>query len=269
MSIFLNYLNRKEAYLVFERLKENDPIKFEVKSGSINTLEKIKSKKEFLIIGVLCFVFILTIGLGKIIYLFGLISIFVLYKARVKQQQINKENDILIADMPLDIEQLLMIIQSGLDIIPAIAIIDKTKSSQKVSTLIQKSNKNADIYNERTSIIAILKSTIIIAESGELFEKVLINKAATQECVPLRYALYHIAHSYVEGGEIKTALSELANSTQQSYEENINKIISTLPAKAILPLVITFSGLLICFLTSPILQVLKLTAKSTIGGAGL
>lgn len=206
-------------------------------------------------------IFTVILGFGKLFILVGACAFVFLYKSRKQANQKETEKNKLLSSLPLDIEQILMVVQSGLDIIPAISAVadmmDKKVDSSKTDLL----KKQYDGKESFSSIIEILKSAIKLADSGELFEKALKEKAEATELLPVRYTLFHLARSYAEGSEIRTTLSELAESTQRSYEENINKIISTLPAKAVIPLVLTFSGLLICFLTSPILQVLKMTTS--------
>jgi len=58
-----------------------------------------------------------------------------------------------------------------------------------------------------------------------------------------------------EGGELVRPLRELSDATQMYYQESVEEEIARLPAKAVMPLVVTFAGLIICFLTIPLVQV--------------
>jgi hypothetical protein len=75
----------------------------------------------------------------------------------------------------------------------------------------------------------------------------------------------HLSLAHKEGGELIRPLRELSDATQLSYQERVEEEIAKLPVKAVLPLVITFTGLIICFLTVPLVQVSSLTQKVSQG----
>jgi hypothetical protein len=50
-------------------------------------------------------------------------------------------------------------------------------------------------------------------------------------------------------------LKELSDATQTQYQESVEEEIAKLPVRAVLPLILTFTGLIVCFLTVPIVQV--------------
>jgi hypothetical protein len=64
-----------------------------------------------------------------------------------------------------------------------------------------------------------------------------------------------------QGGEIVRPLKELSDATQTAYQEAVEEMIAKLPVKAVLPLVVTFTGLIICFLTVPLMQVAAIATK--------
>jgi hypothetical protein len=82
------------------------------------------------------------------------------------------------------------------------------------------------------------------------------------ECSALRHAFIHLAVAYSEGGELVMPLRELSDSTQLYYQESIEEEIAKMPVKVTLPLLCTFAGLIIFFLTTPLVQVLEMTSRA-------
>jgi hypothetical protein len=58
-------------------------------------------------------------------------------------------------------------------------------------------------------------------------------------------------------------LKELSDATQTAYQEVVEEEIAKLPVKAVLPLILTFAGLIVCFLTVPFIQVGVIASKVT------
>ena len=77
----------------------------------------------------------------------------------------------------------------------------------------------------------------------------------------VRHAFVHFGLAYKQGGEIVRPLRELSDATQAHYQECIEEEIARLPVRAVLPLVVTFAGLIICFLTVPLIQVGSIAGK--------
>ena len=65
----------------------------------------------------------------------------------------------------------------------------------------------------------------------------------------------HLGLAYKQGGEVVRPLKELSDATQTHYQESVEEEIARLPVRAVLPLLLTFTGLIICFLTVPVVQV--------------
>jgi hypothetical protein len=79
--------------------------------------------------------------------------------------------------------------------------------------------------------------------------------ADTGSSSPVKHALAHLALAYKQGGEVVRPLKELSDATQTQYQESVEEEIAKLPVRAVLPLMLTFTGLIICFLTVPVVQV--------------
>jgi len=152
--------------------------------------------------------------------------------------------------LPLTIERLVMSVQSGLDIGPSIEKLVANGTSANTN------NPCEELFSQ---VIALNTSGLTLEES--------LQEIANKSSLPvIKHTFSHLASAQRDGGEILRPLLELADATQQAYQEEMDEEIAKLPIKATLPLILTFSGLLICMMTPPILQVLSLIAKSHAGG---
>jgi Flp pilus assembly protein TadB len=143
--------------------------------------------------------------------------------------------------LPLVMERLVMAVQSGLDIMAAIGAIVEIEKGRKIDP-----------------VTRLLSTVHKLTESGLRMEQALNQVAAITECSALRHAFIHLAVAHKEGGELVMPLKELADSTQLYFQESVEEEIAKLPVKATLPLLLTFAGLIICFITTPIIQILTL-----------
>jgi Flp pilus assembly protein TadB len=137
-----------------------------------------------------------------------------------------------------------MAVSAGLDIVPAMAEASRDSSdpiSKSFQRIIELSSRGISVANALESV----------------------GKEVSLSSV--KHALVHLSLAHKEGGELIRPLRELSDATQLSYQERVEEEIAKLPVKAVLPLVITFTGLIICFLTVPLVQVSSLTQKVSQG----
>jgi pilus assembly protein TadC len=142
--------------------------------------------------------------------------------------------------LPTVMERIVMAVGSGFDIVPALA---------------EAARGSADPVSK------VLLRICRLAEGGLPVEAAL--RAVSQE-VPssaVKHALVHLGLAYRQGGEVVRPLKELSDATQSHYQDTVEEAIAKLPVKAVLPLVFTFAGLIVCFLTVPLVQVSSLTSK--------
>lgn len=142
--------------------------------------------------------------------------------------------------LPTVMERIVMAVGTGFDIIPALA---------------EAARGSADPVSRELLRICRL------AEGGLPVEAAL--RAVSQD-VPssaVKHALVHVGLAYRQGGEIVRPLKELSDATQSHYQDTIEEAIAKLPVKAVIPLVFTFAGLIVCFLTVPLVQVGTMTSK--------
>jgi Flp pilus assembly protein TadB len=160
---------------------------------------------------------------------------------RVKNQRArNRESKATDFFLPVVMERVVMAVSAGLDILPALS--DASRAGvDPVSKLF---SRVIDLVNRGISVEDALKS---IADGNE--------------APAVKHAFTHLALAHKEGGELVRPLRELSDATQLHYQEMIEEEIAKLPVKAVLPLVLTFTGLIVCFLTVPLVQVSSLTGK--------
>ena len=152
-----------------------------------------------------------------------------------------------------------MAVQAGLDIMPAIkAIVDLEDRA------VQTHEQTELVVSALDPVSRLLKMVYQLTEAGLGFEQSLREVAGLVDCSALRHAFVHLAVAQKEGGELVMPLKELSDATQLYYQESIEEDIAKLPVKATMPLVCTFAGLIICFITAPLLQVMSLTSQAVV-----
>lgn len=136
--------------------------------------------------------------------------------------------------LPNAMERVVMAVSSGLDIIPALS----------------EAARGCD-----DPVSDIFRRIVSASEGGLRVEHAIRITADSVRSLPTRHALAHLTLAYKQGGEIVRPLKELSDATQTHYQENVEEEIAKLPVRAVLPLLLTFTGLIICFLTVPVVQV--------------
>ena len=142
--------------------------------------------------------------------------------------------------LPAVMERVVMGVGAGLDIVPAIDEATRD-SADPVSKLLR---QVLDLVNQGTSVDSALEAV-----------------ATAEKSIGIRHAFIHLGLAHRQGGELIRPLKELSDATQVAYQEGVEEAIAKLPAKAVMPLVLTFTGLIICFLTVPLLQVGSIAHK--------
>jgi Flp pilus assembly protein TadB len=146
--------------------------------------------------------------------------------------------------LPTVMERVVMAVGAGFDILPA--LLEAARGS-------------------RDPVSQILKRAADFMNSGLGLEEALNAAVGKVECPALKHVCVHLSLAHRQGGELVRPLRELGDSTQAYYQETIEEEIAKLPVKAVVPLVLTFAGLIVCFLTVPIIQLGSLTSKVTYG----
>jgi len=152
-------------------------------------------------------------------------------------------------ELPLVMERIVMAVQAGHDILPALKLVVTGGGSG-----VGRSAKESPVLKS-------FREVVDAAESGMTLQSSLRMASLKTESTSLRHALLHIAVAHEQGGGLLFALSELADATQSYYQESVEEQIAALPVKATLPLVVVFGGLLVILLTAPIIQTLDTTVS--------
>ena len=183
----------------------------------------------------------LSLAIGYIISRYGL-------KLRAARFQ-----DELTFYLPVVMERIVMAVESGLDILPALRVL--LDLSERAETPADPVTRLLGVAHQMT-------------ESGLPFDKALDEISDRAGAMGLRHAFVHLGLAQKEGGEIVTPLRELSDATQLYYQETVELEIAKMPVKATIPLVLTFAGLIIFFITTPMVQIRTIStgALSSQGG---
>ncbi len=153
--------------------------------------------------------------------------------------------------LPVIMERVVMAVQSGLDIIAALRVV------------IEHSDRSGD---KPDPVTRLLKIVYRLTEKGLTFEQALKDVSELSPSSGVRHAFIHLALAQKQGGELIKPLRELSDSTQIFYQESIEEDIAKLPVRATMPLMCTFLGLMICFITGPFVQVISMTKEAKLSG---
>jgi len=162
--------------------------------------------------------------------------------------------------LPIVMERVVMAVQAGLDVLPALSALLELDESETEG----KRARNDGMRGLRGTdpVSRLLSVVVALSEAGLSFEVSLREVADAVGCPSLKHAFIHLAVAQQEGGELVVPLRELSDSTQLYYQETVEEEIASLPVKATMPLLCTFAGLIIFFITSPLIQVLTLMSKA-------
>lgn len=203
------------------------------------------------VLGMLLLAYIL--GLGRDAYVLMTITLSGLYLIRGKLGLSTEARDSRLDArisyaLPLVVEELVMAVRSGHDVYAAIKLIAP----------------NDQALDDSNPVYNVFAKVIQQVDEGFSLESVLRKYARTSSNTALRHTLMHLAVAHRDGGGLLFALSELADATQTFYEDKIEEGIAGLPVKATLPLVLIFAGVLMLFMTPPILQVVETTLQPVV-----
>jgi Flp pilus assembly protein TadB len=142
--------------------------------------------------------------------------------------------------LPGVMERVVMAVGAGMDIVPALQ---------------EASRKGVD------PVSRLLAQVVRLSEGGASVDSAFAFVSRQAPSMSVKHAFIHLGLAYRQGGEIVRPLKELCDATQLAYQESVEERIAQLPVKAVLPLVVTFTGLIICFLTVPLMQVSSIATK--------
>jgi Flp pilus assembly protein TadB len=202
--------------------------------------------------GALMLCFTQDVLLSTILFFIGLSGgyLFTRRDLFLKKKRLIEEIDFF---LPVVMERLVMAAQAGLDIFSGIRVITRLAREEA-----------ARLGEQVDPVTQLLERACTLHERGIGFEEALSQVASEVENPALRHAFIHLSVSQKQGGELVQPLRELSDSTQLYYQETVDEQIAKLPVKATLPLVLTFAGLVIFFMTSPLIQIMKLSSNAMV-----
>jgi len=163
-----------------------------------------------------------------------------LYTSRRKDNRAKRRLRKMEFYLPTVMERIVMAVGSGLDIIPAL--------------------REAS-YRGNDPVSELMRWIVRLSESGTPVEAAFEMASKQPVTSSVKHACIHLGLAYRQGGEIVRPLKELSDATQVAYQETVEEQIAKLPVKAVLPLVLTFTGLIVCFLTVPLMQIGSITQE--------
>lgn len=147
--------------------------------------------------------------------------------------------------LPLVMERIVMACEAGLDTIPA--LLSLADVDDPVSQAFQRAAQR-------------------VSAGGVSLERALHEVADKMSSPIFRHAAVHVALAHEQGGALSGSLRELSDATQQLFEQSIDEDIATLPVKATAPLLCVFAGLLLIFVSVPLVQMSRVADAGQILG---
>jgi Flp pilus assembly protein TadB len=183
------------------------------------------------------------------------VSTTYLIQKRFEERATEKKQENLEFYLPVVMERIVMAVQAGLDIIPALEAVFTLGEKEAVAS-----------GNEVDPVTLLVGHVMELHRAGQSLEETLAQVGKESQATGVRHAFIHLSLAHRDGGELMAPLRELSDATQLYYQESVEEIIAKLPIKATLPLLCTFAGLIICFLTVPIIEVMSMTQQSLPSG---
>jgi Flp pilus assembly protein TadB len=181
----------------------------------------------------------------------GLLSGYLIYQSIIRSRE-NAFNQEIVFFLPVVMERIVMAVEAGLDIVPALKVIDEIEIKYNISIGLDK---------KLDAVTLIFRNLVELCEAGLSFEKAVNEISLKINNFALKHALVHLLVAQREGGELIFPLRELSDATQVYYQESVEEDLAKLPIKATLPLLITFAGLIVTFMTGPLIQIMNVSSN--------
>lgn len=155
--------------------------------------------------------------------------------------------------LPIVMERIVMAVEAGLDILPAMT---------RIIEIAQAEASSDDKTTCLDPVSRLLCLAVSLVEAGLSFDEALTEVAQAVPSPAFKHAFVHLAVAHREGGELILPLRELSDATQLYFQESVEEEIAKMPVRATLPLLCTFAGLILFFVTAPLMQVLGLMSTA-------
>lgn len=192
---------------------------------------KAGRQRVYILVAVTAAISVLNIKLG-----IASLAISYLLLKRQSQPTIKITDRDIFENLPLELENIMMGVQAGNDLVQTLKKIN-----------------NPEIYasNLRYVFSDILDRFSSGMEIGQAIDSV----KDKYNNPKLSFVLNYLKISLKQGGEVISQLRELADAVTTQYQNHIEKEINKMPAKALFPLMLILTGMLIIYLTGPLVQV--------------
>jgi pilus assembly protein TadC len=147
------------------------------------------------------------------------------------------------------LEQIVLAVAAGLDVLPAMVRVVQVNGSLNNSQF------------EFRSANQIFVEAISFANSGMGLTDALKLVAKTQSSPLISSALMHLALAHKMGGELSRPLQDLSADFQDRIRDRNERSIQTIPLKATIPLLFVFAGMIILTLSIPVLKVVTVSKQ--------
>jgi Flp pilus assembly protein TadB len=144
--------------------------------------------------------------------------------------------------MPLTLESLILLVESGLGILPAIQRLVAGSTQTKV----------------HNTVIRYLRLVYELAAHGTPLGTALAHVADATELRVLRHVLLHLDISGTEGGELVPALRNLSNHAHTDWRLSVENRVRRLENLVVFPVFVSVIGLMCLTAAVPLVPVLKL-----------
>jgi Flp pilus assembly protein TadB len=181
---------------------------------------------------------LLTGGLSLLLY------------ARKKRNRLSRKKEATLFYLPLILERLIMALRSGNDLIGALHVVVELE----IATARERKTIVDPITDAFAQVLHLINRG---SPCTEAFDVTVKATALPQ----LRHALLYLKTSWIDGGDLIPPLIELSEATQSTYQDYVEEKLASLPVKAMAPLLLTFAGLLLLLLSTPLVALLKLTSS--------
>jgi len=152
-------------------------------------------------------------------------------------------------NMPIVLESIILLVESGLGILPAIQRIVETSN---------KDENPAIVYLERA---------YQLSASGVPFEQALSMVSEAADHKVLRHVLMHLDISQAEGGELVPSLQNLSSHSHTEWKLSVEARVKRLENLVVFPVFVSVIGLMFLTASVPLIPVLDLHKNLSTGSA--
>ena len=158
--------------------------------------------------------------------------------------------------IPIILESMILLIESGLGIIPAL---------EKVTAGSKTNSQFDEQYHLDNKVIRLFRLVYQLTAGGITFSQALEKVANATDIKVLRHVLIYLDVSASEGGELVPALQSLSEHTHSEWKMTVEARVKRLESLVVFPVFFAVIGLTLLIAAVPILPVLNINEKLSSG----